>query len=499
MDKLLANLPTPLNKELGFFLAAEFSFGQAGIEDVFANLIVALLAIRLVRKIGPYAIDGYYLEPYHSVSRGAAMANVLYRIVAPVVITEALHLVISCLLFLLCGRMAAVDLRWLSVVTYWIVLFVIKVARRLFLAPIGFLFEALASLALCLLFDSSVVSRIVLEGLSVFDNTNVGFQMLISIGFMLVYGITSLVVGSTGFGEDTSGYLKERLEKALYGYLRHYRQVINKCKHGERFESDYLFRALFLTVMYIEDHNRPKLIRRIESVLSRVGLSKTTGIMQCKAVDDSSFLKSYYTDEESVRVAFPKLLTLWEEFIYGAAMNGSGDSNVGAVWFTSNWYSFDAEQFECVLVHRFSQIYGDYRGSKSLECDSIFAQVLDFVKNENNRNVPTRIAISSELFKNHAQLYPDTVMTATAGDLGFYGDRELEPNHGVIWSLSYSEDILSCFIRIIESLKKTNSTTIDSIRIVNNVYCRVEYGGRFLWNEGLGTSWYKNDRPKARR
>ena len=360
MDKLLANLPTPLDKELGFFLAAEFSFGQAGIEDVFANLIVALLAIRLVRKIGPYAIDGYYLEPYHSVSRGAAMANVLYRIVAPVVITEALHLVISCLLFLLCGRMAAVDLRWLSVVTYWIVLFVIKVARRLFLAPIGFLFEALASLALCLLFDSSVVSRIVLEGLSVFDNTNVGFQMLISIGFMLVYGITSLVVGSTGFGEDASGYLKERLEKALYDYLRHYRQVINECKHGERFESDYLFRALFLTVMYIEDHNRPKLIRRIESVLSRVGLSKTTGIMQCKAVDDSSFLKSYYTDEESVRVAFPKLLTLWEEFIYDAAMNGSGDSNVGAVWFTSNWYSFDAEQFECVLVHRFSQIYGDY-------------------------------------------------------------------------------------------------------------------------------------------
>ena len=134
-----------------------------------------------------------------------------------------------------------------------------------------------------------------------------------------------------------------------------------------------------------------------------------------------------------------------------------------------------------------------------MECDSIFAQVLDFVKNENNRNVPTRIAISSELFKKHAQLYPDTVMTATAGDLGFYGDRELEPDHGVIWSLSYSEDILSCFIRIIESLKKTNSTTIDSIRIVNNVYCRVEYGGRFLWNEGLGTSWYKNDRPKARR
>lgn len=499
MGALLSSLPAPLGKEIEFFLVSEYSFDQVGLGDILVNLLFAVLAFLLVRKIGPYAIDRYYLEPYRNVSRGSAMANVLYRIIAPVIVLEVLHLALSVSLYFVFERIMAVDLRWISVAVYWVILFGIKITKRLFLAPKGLLLEALASLTLFMLFDSTVISRIPLEGLTVFDGTNIGFQMLISIGFMLVYWITSLIVGSTGFGEDPSAVLKERLEKTLYSYLRQFRHVIKSCKNGERFESDYLLRAIVLSVMYIEDQNRPKPVRQIENMLSRVGLSKTTGIMQCKMENNASHAKRCYTDEESIQVAVPKLITLWERFIYAAAMNGDGDSTGRTIWFTSNWYSFDAKWFEVALKSHFSLLYGEYRGSKVLDCDSVFAQILDFVKNERNQMTPSRIAVSSDLFEKSVQTYSDAVMTVNGGSLGFYGDYELEPGHGVYWSLTFNESTMDELNRIVKALRKTNATTIDSIRIENNVYCKVEYSGRSLQNLDLRAAWYKYEKPKARK
>lgn len=495
---LINSLPKPISDELYYLVTSEFSPDQIGVAPFIVNLFVATLTFVAVRKIGPYAIDRYYIEPYRNVSRSAAMANVLYRVISPVIISEACYLMLLCLLNLSCVKTNLVGWTWLSVVMYWCILFATKIAKRLFVAPSGLFLEAGASTSLFLLFDASVVSRIPYEGFSVFDETNIGFQMLISIGFMLVYWITSLIVGPAGFGEDTSVALRERIEKALYGYLRSYEQIIRDTPYGKRFESDGLFKAIVLTTMYIEDHNRPKTIRSIENLLSYVGLCRTTGVMQCRMKGRAGLGRPYYTDAESVQLALPILNEKWEKFIRVAAMSGNNDSNTGPIWFTKDWYSFETEKYESVLKQRFSLVYGDYRGSKALDCNHIFSLVLDFVKNESDQMIPSRTTVSSNLFKELAQTYPDSVMTIRSGCLDFYGHRELEPGHSVIWSIANYDGLIEEYSEIIKALRKTNSISIDSMSAVDGVYYRVEFTGRLLVNIDRYEKWYKYSKPKTK-
>ena len=84
MSLNMDGLPLPVQKEIQYLFAAEFSLNEIGPEIFIVNAFIAMFAFWAVRKIGPYAIDRYYIEPYSNVSRSAAMANVLYRIFAPV-------------------------------------------------------------------------------------------------------------------------------------------------------------------------------------------------------------------------------------------------------------------------------------------------------------------------------------------------------------------------------------------------------------------------------
>lgn len=499
MNLNMDGLPLPVQKEIQYLFAAEFSLNEIGPEIFIVNAFIAMFAFWAVRKIGPYAIDRYYIEPYSNVSRSAAMANVLYRIFAPVVVCEAIHLGLACLLYLSCHRLCAVDWRWLSVAFYWVFMFVAKLVKRLFLSPKGFAFEAVASICLCIIFDVAVISRIPQEGFSVFDETNVGFQILIAIGFMVVYWITSLIIGSSEFGEDASVALTERLEKRLYGYLRNYKQIIHDCGYEKLFESDYLFKSIVLAVMYIEDTNRPRTIRKIENVLSYLGIYKTTGIMQCKATGDKDASKPYYTDEQSVRASLPRLEEYWRDFIRSVSMSGTDDSSAGSIWFTQNWYSINAEELERIIRRRFSLIYGRYRGSKALNCNKLFAEVLDFVKRENNQMIPSRITVASELFKDLAAANPDSVLTIASGKLNFYGYHELEPGQGVLWSLGWHSKLSTDMSNIVDYLRKANSISIDSIQVVDGVFCNITYNGRLFNGLDLDPNeWYAYEKPKSK-
>lgn len=393
-----------------------------------------------------------------------------------------------------------VDWRWLSVAFYWVIMIMAKLIKRLFLSPKGFAFEAVASTCLCILFDVAVISRIPREGFSVFDNSNVGFQILIAIGFMVVYWITSLIIGSSGFGEDASVALTERLEKTLYGYLRKYKQTICDCGYENLFKTDYLFRSIVLTVMYIEDTNRPSAVRKIENVLSYFGVCGTTGIMQCKIMDDKGVSKPYYTDEQSIQVALPRLEKLWKDFIRAASMSGADNSNVGPIWFTRDWYSINAEEFEGILKRQFSLIYGQYRGSKALNCNELFAEVLGFVRREDNQMIPSRITVTSGLFDDLAAAYPDSVLTITAGKLNFYGYHELESGQGVLWSLGWNDELDVDVHRIVDYLRKTNSISIDSIQTIDGVFWKIEYSGRLYNGLSLDTGkWYVFEKLRVKR
>ena len=112
--------------------------------------------------------------------------------------------------------------------------------------------------------------------------------------------------------------------------------------------------------------------------------------------------------------------------------------------------------------------------------------------------IPSRTTVSSNLFKELAQTYPDSVMTIRSGCLDFYGHRELEPGHSVIWSIANYDGLIEEYSEIIKALRKANSISIDSMSAVDGVYYRVEFTGRLLVNIDRYEKWYKYSKPKTK-
>ena len=98
-------------------------------------------AVPIVRRYGPLSIGNYALESQYDSDNGRA--NVMYRMLSPVVVCSAFILLASALATVF-GLPLAAD-SWVSVLAYWLAMLVVKLCNRTMTQPVlAFVAEAVA-------------------------------------------------------------------------------------------------------------------------------------------------------------------------------------------------------------------------------------------------------------------------------------------------------------------------------------------------------------------
>lgn len=375
-------------------------------------LAVGVAAIFMVAFLGPVSILDYRLE--ETWDKGNGPTNVMYRIISPAICTMGvLFLIVAAL-----GRTSVVPPlhRWLSTLVYWVVLSVLKLSRReglLYYSVVAV--ECAVSVLLAYLMDIFVVEGFVRVGIDIFDQSSLAFQLEVALFCVAVqfavslstryqykvnykcHKATSVVVGFPSDSEEATVREAGRAdsidtsEKKLYSYVRQYGSLL-----PERFDADVLLRSAFYAIMAIEDYNRPARIRVIERMAFPFGLSKTTGIMQQRC--DRAL-----SDEESVKLAVEYVSTMWDSYLRKFARSRKAVRGPHtALEFGTNWYRYDYESLRGVLVTSFSELYGDYSGTRVLHANGVIADVIAFFERAQYNLMPETIVAYSKLFPEEA-------------------------------------------------------------------------------------------------
>lgn len=361
-------------------------------------VVLALVTLVMVRKFGPDAIDtGYVVEEEYDQKTGPK--NVAYRILAPM---------LCCGIAVFSLTMAADFFSWplpqwrvLPLVIYWFVLGIIKHARnRLIKYLLPFLAEAATSVAIACAFNWFVIEGYLRSenGLEVFDNSSIAFQMEVALFWVIVSSISAAFVRISNRGTRTSPTGEARSkdeskyccvidtsEAKLFSFERKFGKLL-----PQRFQSDILLRCVFFSIMAIEDGNRPRLSRFIENVAARFGLAKTTGIMQQRG-------EKPLTDEESVIRAIPYVEDMWDRFLLEFARSSEGSQVHLKLQISAAYYEYDYQALSISLIRHFGKLYGDYCGTRCLNADQVIRDVLTFEENERYGFKPQRVCAPGSL------------------------------------------------------------------------------------------------------
>lgn len=143
--------------------------------------------------------------------------------------------------------------------------------------------------------------------------------------------------------------------------------------------------------MAIEDYNCPANIRAIERMAFPFGLSKTTGIMRQRG--DRAL-----SDEESVRLAVGYVSSMSDSYlrIFARSRKVVGGS-CAPIEFGAHWYRYDYESLRGVLVASFSELYGDYSGTRVLHANGVIADVIAFFEGTQYGLMPETVVAQSRL------------------------------------------------------------------------------------------------------
>lgn len=115
--------------------------------------------------------------------------------------------------------------------------------------------------------------------------------------FLFFYGL----LNSYRIDDNQGGYRK-KLENTYLKFKKKYYSFLN-----QEFQEIKILNDLLFSIMIFEDMNRPKWFRLLEKVLFKIGLSKTTGIMQIRS-------SKLFNDEDSVREAQKIILTNYKDY-----------------------------------------------------------------------------------------------------------------------------------------------------------------------------------------
>lgn len=290
---------------------------------------------------------------------------------------------------------------------YWVILSTIKASHHKLWDRVGpHLIEAFLSCLISFAADCYVIGAVAKEGLAVFDQSSIAFQLEVALFWALV-GVTSTLFLRRRYRVRVGGAAPAgRTRARSYRYytvgtvdtsekrLASYEQRFGK-NLPVRYKQDMLLRALFFSIMAIEDSNRPEGVRMLERVLCRFGLASTTGIMQQKSARPLS-------DEESVLLAADYICGMWNDYLKVFAKSDSTTGDRSCICFTGQYYSYDFKTMRNSIEENFSLLYGDYCATRLLHADYVFKEVLAYELRNNYGLSASRVVAAGSIFPREA-------------------------------------------------------------------------------------------------
>lgn len=358
-------------------------------------VVIGLLSIQFVRFAGPLAIGRQYTVEEQYPTDESGSLNVAYRILAPTICCQLPVFIVAAI----CDALSIPGplLRYMPTLFYWLLLGVAKHARgKLRYRTLPFLFQASMSFLISVAFDHFVIDGYLGgQGLDVLDTSSIAFEFELALFGVVTFWISTLFrryqirrsrvdlyvnTSHTGFSYssiDTS-------EAKLFAYEREYGDLL-----PTRFSSDLLLRSVFFAIMAIEDGNRPKFIRTIERMAAQFHLAKTTGLMQ-QASD------SPLSDADSVKLAIPYIERMWDQFLveFGRSADGVGGD---ALRIFMGYYTYDYWMLSRTIRSHFAPFYGDYCGTRLLNANRVFCDVLEFEERQRYGLLPKTVSVPGSL------------------------------------------------------------------------------------------------------
>lgn len=290
---------------------------------------------------------------------------------------------------------------------YWVILSTIKASHHKLWDRVGpHLIEAFLSCLISFAADCYVIGAVAKEGLAVFDQSSIAFQLEVALFWALV-GVTSTLflrrryrvrVGDAApagrtrarsYRYYTVGTV-DTSEKRLASYEQRFGKNL-----PVRYKQDILLRVLFFSIMAIEDSNRPEGVRMLERVLCRFGFASTTGIMQQKSARPLS-------DGESASLAAEYICGMWDGYLKAFAKSDTATGDKGRICFTGQYYSYDFKTIRNSIEENFSLLYGDYCATRLLHANFVFREVLAYELRNNYGLSASRVVAAGSIFPREA-------------------------------------------------------------------------------------------------
>lgn len=367
---------------------------HTGLSWIAYYVAAGLASVAVVRWPGPVTIGAKYQieETYESIESGKL--NVAYRILAPT-ISCGLFLILAAFVCKQCGVSFPVDSIWPTII-YWVALGAMKQsANRLADRVVLFLVEAASSILLAYAFNSVVISGY-LDGLgiSILDSSNLASQFEVALFGVVTCWISAGYIRrrrsaasrySTSCEIESNYYASiDTSEAKLFSYEREFGSLL-----PQRYSRDVLLRSLFFAIMAIEDGNRPRIFRFIERAMARFGMAKTTGIMQQKGEEPLS-------DKQSVELAIGYVDKMWDRYLVEFARSSEGNAE-NALRIYETYYCYDYQVLKRSIQKNFSKLYGDYCGTRLLNANQIYKEVLDFEERQRYGLTPSQVQAPARL------------------------------------------------------------------------------------------------------
>lgn len=139
------------------------------------------------------------------------------------------------------------------------------------------------------------------------------------------------------------------------------------------------------------------------------------------------------SDTDSVKLAIPYIERMWDQFLveFGRSSEGAGGD---ALRIFMGYYTYDYLMLSQAIRNHFAPFYGDYCGTRLLNANRVFCEVLEFEERQ------------------HYGLLPKTVSVA-----GSIGDTELGWLSGEYCYWSDYDTVVSCLLE-----NDTNSVKLRS-------------------------------------
>lgn len=361
---------------------------------------IGLSSVQLVRFAGPLAIGGQYTVEELYPTDESGRLNVAYRILAPTICCQLPVFILAAI----CDALSVPgpSLRYLPTLFYWLFLGVTKHARgKLRYRTLPFSFEALMSLLLSVAFDHFVIDGYLGgQGLDVLDTSSIAFEFELALFGVVTFWISTFfkryqIKRSSVYSRVIPSYVVPSYsafsyssidtgEARLFAYEREYGDLL-----PQRFSNDLLLRSVFFAIMAIEDGNRPEFIRTIERMAAHFHLAKTTGIMQQKS-------NAPLSDVDSVKLAIPYIERMWDQFLveFGRSAEGAGGD---ALRIFMDYYTYDYWTLSRAIRNHFAPFYGDYCGTRLLNANRVFCDVLEFEERQRYGLLPKTVSVTGSI------------------------------------------------------------------------------------------------------